>query len=75
MEFFLKSLSIFGDTKLVINWISERKRCHDIFLGLLLKDIKSLKRELEATSFRHVYREMNYEVDSLSKFGVNMVMR
>jgi ribonuclease HI len=65
-----RSLQVFGDSMIVINWLNEIQRCHIICLCPLLEEVITLKQQFEYISFTHVYRERNLEVDRLSKAGL-----
>lgn len=65
-------LQVFMDAKIVIEWVNDKIRCRNIFLAPLLEEIRRLKRTMEATSFAHIYRERNSEVDLLSKAGMEL---
>ena len=63
----LLCLQIFGDSMLVINWLNNAQRCHNIQLTPILEDVAQLKSIFHLITFRHIYRERNVEADHCSK--------
>lgn len=63
----LQSLQIFGDSMLVINWLNNAQRCHNLQLLPILEEVTQLKSIFNLITFRHIYREQNAVVDHCSK--------
>ena len=63
----LQSLQIFGDSMLVINWLNNTQRCHNIQLLPILEEVAQLKSIFNLITFRHFYREQNVVADHCSK--------
>ena len=67
-----KKITVYGDSKHVINWINGTQRCNNIRLANIVEDIKTLQKVFYSFSCQHVYREINEEVDRASKEGTHM---
>ena len=63
----LQWLQIFGDSMIVINWMNNAQRCHNILLTPIPEEVFQLKSTFELITFRHIYRERNTEADRCSK--------
>ena len=63
----VQKLQIFGDSMIIINWINQTQRCHNIHLTPILKEAAQLKSTFNQISFSHIFREQNQEVDTCSK--------
>ena len=63
----LHILQIFGDSMLVINWMNNVQRCHNLQLLPILEEVTQLKSIFNLIYFRHIYRERNVVVDRCSK--------
>jgi ribonuclease HI len=68
------SLTVYGDSMNVINWIKSTQRCTITRLVNILEDIKTLQTSFDTFTCRHVYRERNKEADRRSKEGVQLAM-
>lgn len=64
-----RSLQIFGDSMMVINWENGTQRCHIMRLLPFMEEIFLFKQHFDFLSITHVYRERNWLVDALSKEG------
>ena len=62
-----RSLQIFGDSMLVIDWAMEIHQCHVMVLLPILEEVIRLKQSFTQITFSHVYRERNVMADQLSK--------
>ena len=51
---------------IVINWMNEAQRCHNILLTPILEEVSQLST-FELITFHHIYRERNTEADRCSK--------
>ena len=69
----VQSLQIFGDSLLVINWVSGKYRINNILLTQILQEVIRLSNFLEKVEFKHIYREKNFKADALANAGVNVV--
>ena len=63
----LQSLQVFGDYMLVINWIHNTHRCHNLQLLPIMEEVAQLKSIFNLITFRHIYREQNAVADHCSK--------
>ena len=66
----MDKITIHGDSLIVINWLNKVWNCHNLLLQALLEEVRSLAEEFERICFKHIYREINVEVDSYSKEGL-----
>jgi ribonuclease HI len=66
----VSQIQIYGDSLLVIQWMKGEFNLHNFTLQPLFHDILLLKSTFSHISFMHVYMDMNYEADKLSKDGV-----
>jgi len=62
-------LQVLGDSKVVIDWLSDRARLQSSTIEGWTDIIKDLIKSFQDTSFGHVFREYNVEVDYLSKMS------
>jgi ribonuclease HI len=63
LEYNCKVITVYGDSKHVINWINGTQRCTNIRLSHIVEDIKSLQHAFDSFTYHHVYRERNEEAD------------
>ena len=63
----VQKLQIFGDSMIIINWINQTQRCHNIQLNPILEEVAQLKTTFNQISFTHIYREQNQQADTCSK--------
>jgi hypothetical protein len=63
-------LQVLGDSKVVIDWLSNRGRLQSSTIEGWKSRIKDLIKSFHAISFEHIYREFNVEVDHLSKLAL-----
>ena len=68
----LDKLQIFGDSQLVINWVSGKYKLQNLELSLILQDVHYLSDRFEFVSYNHIYRERNSKADLLAKAGGNL---
>ena len=52
---------------IIINWINQTQRCHNILLNPILEEAGQLKSTFNQISFSHIFREQNLEADSCLK--------
>jgi ribonuclease HI len=68
-------LQVLGDSKVVIDWLSNRGRLQASAIEGWKSRIKDLIKSFHAISFEHIYREFNVEADLLSKQGIKGTRR
>ena len=68
-----KTLQIFGDSQLVINWVSGKYRIQNVQLAQILMEVNRLVDMFDSVVFMHIYHERNTLVDVLAKDGVNVM--
>ena len=66
----IDKLNIYGDSKIVIEWVQIRNNIIAPHLQNLLRAIRSLHPSFETIQFNHIYREFNTEADTLSKMAL-----
>jgi ribonuclease HI len=62
-----KTLQVFGDSMLIINWEKGVQRCHISHLVPIYEEVMRLINLFDTISFTHLYRERNRLADMLSK--------
>ena len=72
LEWGIRSIQIFGDSKLTINWENDTHQCSILRLRPILNEIFLLQQHFNFVSFTHVYRERNDTADRLSKAGAQL---
>eukprot|EP00253_Pinus_taeda_P020940 PITA_20940 len=60
-------LQLFGDSKIVCNWLNDASHCHAFSLRHILDEAKRLTASFESFVCQHIYREQNTIADQLSK--------
>lgn len=70
----LGQINIYGDAKIVIDWINERANLNAPMLTGWMERILNLKYSFDLISFSHVYREHNFLAESLSKKGLSATL-
>ena len=65
----IKHIHIFGDSMLIINWISRKFRVHDVEFAQFLQEVIRLVDFFDQAVFKHVYRERNSCADHLGNVG------
>ena len=63
----VKDLHFVGDSQVIILWALEKAQVLSLELFHWLNDSRRLMSEFNSCSFYHIYRELNAEVDALSK--------
>ena len=63
-------LQVLGDSKLTTDCLKLSKPPWDIFLLPIYEDIERVSHHFQLLSFQHIYREINFAADSLSKKGL-----
>lgn len=64
-----RSLQVFGDSMLIMNWEKRVQWCHNLRLLPLFEEFFLLFQHFESISIAHVYKEQNQTTDKLSKEG------
>ena len=63
-------LQVFGETKMVVDWVNNKIQIKAPHLQQLLKAIRRLLNFFLVLNITHVYRELNMEEDNLSKLAL-----
>jgi len=66
----IKDIRIFGDSRLVIDWLNGKVNISNIFLEHWCLRIRELIALFGDIQFQHIYRTFNEEADRLSKMGL-----
>jgi hypothetical protein len=66
----ISEIQVFGDPKLVIEWMNGSYRIENITMGPLLDQVMVAAAHFDEISFTHVKRRFNFVVDDLSKEAV-----
>ena len=56
----------------VINWLNKTQKCRNATLDVLYEETCKSLSFFESISFKHLYRELNEEVDKISKAGLKL---
>ena len=71
IKFFIEkgchNLQIFGDSKIVYDWINKPTTYHTYTLGHLLEEIHRCMSHFESFDCHHIYRERNTITNQISK--------
>ena len=73
LDNYFKKLQIFGDSQLVINWVSGKYRIQNVQLAQILMEVNRLVDMFDLVVFMHIYRESNTFADVLAKDGANVM--
>ena len=65
----INHIQVFGDSLLVINWITGKFRIHNIQLAQILQEVIRLTDCFDQADFKHIYRERNSLANSLANDG------
>jgi len=66
----IQDIQIFGDSRVVIDWLAGKSVLHSINLLHWCSRIKNILTFFSHISFFHIYREHNSEADYLSEKGI-----
>jgi ribonuclease HI len=69
----ITSLSVLGDSLLVINQVNNIYKVNSACLHDLYKEAQSLKTQFDFIEFNHVYRENNKRADELSNLALENI--
>jgi ribonuclease HI len=70
IELNINSLSVNGDSLLVINQMTGKYKCHSENLLPLYNTAKELSKKFQYIQFQHVYRNFNKRADELSNIAI-----
>ena len=65
-------MQIFGDSQLVINWVSGKFRINNILLTQVLQEVIRISNFLVKVDYKHIYHERNSKVDALANASANV---
>ena len=65
-------MQIFGDSQLVINWVTCKFKIQKMLLSQVLQEMIRISDMLERVEYKHIYRERNSKVDALAKDGATV---
>eukprot|EP00253_Pinus_taeda_P034809 PITA_34809 len=68
-----RHLQLFGDSKIICNWLNNASHCHSYTLRHILDEAKRLTTFFESFVCRHIYREHNTVAYQLSKEAAHRV--
>lgn len=70
----IECIQIYGDSKLVVDWLYKIRPPRNIILQPIYEDeeVASLIDRFNMISFCHIYRKLNSEADRLSKEGFDL---
>jgi ribonuclease HI len=68
----ITSLHLYGDSHIVIDWLNNKNKLQVVSLFGWKARIRHLQSFFNMLSFKHIYRDSNKEVDSLSKTALKM---
>jgi ribonuclease HI len=63
-------IKVLGDSRIVIHWLNNKGKLQVIALDCWKERIRDLIKNFEEISFTHIIRELNSEVDLLSKMAL-----
>jgi ribonuclease HI len=69
----IKTLTVLGDSLLVINQVNNVYKVKSPILHELYKEAQSLKTQFDYIEFNHVYREYNKRADELSNLALENI--
>jgi len=69
----LDKIQVFGDSQLVIHLATGKYHLLNTELAMILQDVHCLADILANVSFKHIYRERNFKVDTLAKAGGSII--
>lgn len=68
----LCKVHIFGDSKIVVDWINGKSEIQVACLAARKAQVREFLAGLDWFSCKHIYRELNSEVDKLSKEALEL---
>ena len=72
LENHISNLQIFGDSQLVINWVTSKFRMYNSLLSQVLREVIRISDMFERVEYKHIYQERNSKVDVLAKDGATI---
>jgi hypothetical protein len=70
----VKKLQVLGDFKLVIDWAHQKNKFQNIWLTLIMRDIKLAYQSFEWIYFSHILRDHNAKDNELSKEALSLLV-
>ena len=67
MNNIISQLQVFGDSKMVVDWVNKKIQFNAPHLQHLLREIKRILELFTGFNITHIYRELNMEEDGPSK--------
>ena len=68
----LPDLSVYGDSKTIIDWVNDLETLEVLSLYHWCQRIKDIIKGFFSFSYKHIYREHNRVADRLSKEGMEL---
>lgn len=72
LEHHCRHLQLFGDSKIVCDWLNNTSYCNAYTLSHILGEAQRLISSFDSFVCRHIYREQNSEADQLSKVAAHL---
>jgi hypothetical protein len=69
-RFNIEALQIFGESKIIIDWLNHRGKLQVVSLLVWKDRIRELQTFFRDISFSHIYRDQNKDTDLLSKIAL-----
>jgi ribonuclease HI len=69
-RFHIMDLQVFGDSRIIIDWLNKKGNLHVITLECWKDMTKELCKVFRTISFTHIYRDYNKQEDELSKIAL-----
>ena len=69
----VQTLQVFGDSQLVINWISGKFRINNILLTQILHEVIRISNLLVKVDYEHIYCERNTKANALANASANVL--
>ena len=63
----LEEIHVLGDSQVIIDWVMEKSQVLSLELFHWLNDSRRMMNEFNSLSFNHIFCEMNFESNALSK--------
>ena len=65
-------MQIFGESQLVINWVSGKFWINNLLLAQILQEVIQLSILLVKVDYQHIYHERNFKADALANTGATV---
>ena len=66
----ISQLQVFGDSKMVVDWVNKKIQINAPHLQQLLRAIRRILELFTGFNITHIYKELNMEADGLSKLAL-----